>query len=683
MKISYAWLKDFVDLKGVTSQRAAELLTTHSFETEVSEKNVLNIELLANRVADAASHIGIARELAAILSRKLKFKQFESLSRFKIQDSLQDRAFGLQARFKVNVQTPYCRRYMAAVLEGVRVAQSPKWMQERLIACGLRPINNLVDATNYAMLETGQPLHVFDKEKIKNQSAKSKINEAEIFIREAEQGEKFESLDKQNYILNKGDVVIADNDGILALGGIKGGKKAEIDNNTNRIALESANFDPIAVRKTSARLALKTDSYWRFEHNLSPFLAELGLTRAIELISEIAGGNATTIIDIYPKPLKEKIITMLHARFQELLGIDLKPYDIIDPLESLGFKVSYTPPITHYSISVPLWRQDVELVEDIAEEVVRVYGLERAPSILPNAVMSVSRANADYEFEKLIKDFSQKSGLCETYTYSFVSEDDRANFGFKNIFALGNPISADYKYLRPSISINLLKNAETALSHQPEAALFEVGAVFSGNRGEERHWAGVIASRESQNVFLSAKGFLEAIFEKLGFDKEDWSFVNEEFVFAEKYRGAKIKINNEIAGYIFQTRQSLIDAYNINWPAAIFEINLALLRQLVSEEREFEPLPRYPAITRDISIVVPNDFLTDEAVRLMQLADLKHIEDIELADYYQNESLGENMKSLTFHIIFRAPDKTLADKDVDAEMRKIISLLEKKNIAIR
>jgi len=497
MKVSYNWLQEYISGKLPKPEKVAELLTMHSFEAESVEKvgkdSVLDVAVLPNRAHDCLSHIGAAKELAAIL--KSRIKKYEL--RIKEDGKTKTSDF---ISIEIRDQEK-CPLYSARVILDVKVGPSPKWLKERLETLGQKSINNVVDATNYVMLETGQPTHVFDFDKIENMqiqnskfknqndNAKSK-NIKKIIIRRAKRGEDIKMLGGGEYKLTEQDLVIADNDGVLAIAGVKGGVKAEVTGETKNIVLESAYFEPSGVRATSKRIGLRTDASARFENGVVPTLAASALDRAADLIAELAGGKVAGAV---AKAGKVKFsparIFFTPDGINKLLGTDISDKEIFAILKRLGFSVGrHTMPHraigcddsaplsafaggkakNGYMAIAPEERLDVSIFQDLAEEVGRVYGFENIPSVLPESVLIPAPRNDELVVSDKIKTILFGAGFCETYSRSFVGDKylDIFSFDKKSAATVSNPMSLDHKYLRPSLLFHLIGNVAENLKHQ-------------------------------------------------------------------------------------------------------------------------------------------------------------------------------------------------------------------------
>ncbi len=677
MKFSFPLIKKLVP----TAKNKRELikkLNAHFFEAEEAGGNALEISIPPNRFSDAASHWGIAKEISAIYSRNFRTQNPKP----KTQN-----LGSAKAPFKIEIQNKkLCPRYMAQYFEKVKIGPSPKWMKGVLIDCGLRPINSVVDIMNYAMLETGQPLHAFDYDKL-TQSADRK---AQIIVRRAKKGEKITTLDDKIYQLDENILVIAggfkmdsrkklekDSGAVLAIAGIKGGKNAEVDKNTKRIIVESANFNGANIYRASKILKLSTDASLRFSHNISPELTAMGLNRAAQLLLEIAGARAGQIADVNFVKARKKFIKFDLDKFNEFIGLRLDIKSCRKYLELLGFKISRPPSIirnqSSFLVEVPAIRCDIEVFEDLAEEIMRLYGYDRLESSPPRIHLTPS----GFEDRIILKDKARKiligTGLNEVSNYAFIGEADLA-FGkeWKNTTVeLANPISSQFKYLRPSLTVGLLKNIESNLRFFDEVKIFEIGNVFFKKKDDklaEKLTLGIVlASKNKKHAFFELKGIIKEFFGKVGLSDYLMPEIDKGDNFLQPGEILKIESGRVVIGYLGGINKDFIKDN-----AALAEIDLGRLLKLVSEEHEYRPLSKYPSMMRDVSILVEPGARVGEIIQAIQESDLKYIEDVDLIDEFELEL----KRSLTFRVIFQAENRTLTEQEVNREMEKIVKMLK-------
>ena len=623
MIFSYNWLQSFFQKKLPSPNKLAELLTMRSFEVAEIKKAgrdfIFDIDILPNRAHDCFSHLGIAKEIAAILNLKLKTPSFAKASAGK-KDFVSVEVGGQQA----------CPRYAAKVITDVKVGSSPQWLKDRLAVCGLNSINNIVDIANYVMLEIGQPLHAFDAEKLEGQK---------IIVRFARKGEKITTLDNQRFDLDTDILVIADAKKPVAIAGIKGGKEPEVDKETKIIVLESANFNPQVIRQGSKKLNLKTDASLRFEHGLDPNLAESAINRAAYLMAELAGGKiAKGLVDVYLKKVYPKRIKLDLNYLETLLGVKISAKEIKSIIERLDFKLKGS------LVVIPTFRQDVYLSEDLIEEIGRIYGYGRIPAVFPVGSLAPAKRNLDIFWEDKTKDILKELGFTEAYNYSFVSQSGA------NSIELENPISKEHRYLRESLITNLQKNIKLNKNNFKEIRIFELGKVFSRPNKEENMVAGIVLN----GSFYDIKGTVEALLNRLGIS--DIKYIES----AEK--SAAVKVGQESIGLIGENH---------------FEINFDKLKKIASEEVVFQPISRYPSAVRDLAILVPRNTKVVDVLNRINIAGGALVKDVDLFDMYEGEELPQGKKNLAFHIVYQSETRTLKSKEVDEIHQKIIKTLEK------
>jgi phenylalanyl-tRNA synthetase beta chain len=642
MLFSYNWLQSYFKQKLPSPEKLAEILTLHFAEVESVEKKgqdfVLDIDVRSNRASDCFSHLGIAREIAAILKSEIR----NSKSEIKEDKKLKAKDF---ISVEVRIQRA-CPRYIARVITGVKVGPSPKWVKDRLISCGLRPINNVVDAANYVMLETGQPLHAFDFEKIDGKK---------IIVRFAKKGEKITTLDGGKYDLNNNVLVIADLKESLAIAGIKGGKKAEINEKTKTIVLESANFNQRIIRQASRAINLKTDASLRFEHGLDPNLAGIAIDQVAGLIQKIGRGKTVQLIDVYPKKVLPKKIKLDLDYVRSLLGIEMTNEEIKSILGRLGFKIG-----SQNLVEAPTKRLDVLIQENLIEEVGRIYGYEKIKAIFPVVSLASPETNEDIFWEDAAKNILKEAGFSEVYNYSFVGEQGKLE--------LENPLSSEFRYLRPGLIPNLLKNIKTNQKNYKEIRIFELGKIFNPPNIEKRTLTGVITG----NAFYEAKGVVDLLLNRLGIGKIWRGGYNE----CQTQGCAEIKVNEEKVGFLSEIAPKILKDLKIESKVAVFDLDFEKLQKLCSQEMVYRQIPKFPSACRDLAILVPLEVRVGDVLNKIKAGGGEMLRDIDLFDIYEGKNLPEGKKNLAFHLVYRAEDRTLASKEIDDLQNKIVKSLE-------
>ena len=638
MKFSFNLIKKLAPGK-YDAQTLAEELNLKSFETAYLGGDVLDVSVSPNRFSDAASHLGIAREASVIFDDKLadplaKTPKLETgkIPQVKIQDS------------------KLCPRYLAAYAEKIKVGPSPKWLKEFLDTCGIRSINNVVDVMNYVMLEVGQPLHAFDADKLNGG----------LQIRKAKKGEKIETIDNQKFNLDSDILVIADGKGPQAIAGIKGGKLAEVSGQTKRILVEAANFNGANIYQSSKKLGLRTDASIRFMHDLSPALAALGMNRALALLKETAGAKIYNPLDIYPKKQSKKLLKLDMDKISRLIGFDFQEKDLEKLFAKLGFIKEKG------LLAVPAFRNDIENLEDLAEEAARFADYNKLPARAPAVALMAAEEEEQVLLKDKIRDFLKGAGFSEVYNYSFISGSaagiaPKSALGFEKAAELANPISGQFAYLRDSLAPGLRRNLEDNLRFSDSARIFEIGKIFGSAKNGIQEKLILGAGIIGPDSLLELKGLIDEMLNQLGLADYSMPDLNLTSKLLNPQEALRIETDeHQVLGYLGTLRGIR--------NGAILEIDLEKLLKEVDEEREFEPLPKYPAIIRDLSILVGSSARVGQILNLLSGFNPKIVEDVDLADLYEDPKLGENKKSLTFRIIFRADDHTLTDQEVDREM---------------
>jgi len=646
----------------------------HFAEVEEVKKEggdfTLDIDVRPNRAGDCFSHLGIGREIAAILSYKLEVPKIALK---------EDKKINAKDLISVRVKDiSGCQRYAARVVTGVKIGPSPAHIQARLKVCGLRPINNIVDIANYVMLETGQPLHAFDLKKLEGR---------QIIVRFARPKEKIITIDGGEYNLNEKVLVIADAKKPVAIAGIKGGKFPEITEKTETVVLESANFNQKIVRHGSAQINLKTDASLRFEHGIDPNLAEFAVNRAASLIGEIAGGKiARGLIDFYPRKVFPSKIFLDLNYLKDFLGREIPKKEIIKILNNLEFKTKEIRK-NIFEVLIPTRRLDVKLSEDLIEEIGRIYGYEKIPALPPFGAMVSPKRNENIFWQDAVKNILKEAGFSEVYNYSFLGEKEIENLGYDSgdLIEIANPLSFNQQYLRPTQILNLLKNVKENLKYFNEIKIFELGKIFNKKIKERWMVTGIISKRKkdkSAELFFEIKGVVDSLLNGLGissilYDQYRPTPQSSKIKIWNRQRCAEIKVNErEEIGFLGEIEPTLLLDLGIEGSVAVFDVNFEKLQKIASEEQEYRPISQHPAAVRDIALLVPQDVLVDEVLGKIEIAGGKLVQDVDLFDIYEGEELPDGKKNLAFHVIFQAKDRTLKTEEINNVLEKIIETLE-------
>ncbi len=680
MKVSYQWLQAYVNLDGLKGgvSALAEALTGVGLAVEeiqeLENDFIIDLEVTTNR-PDCLNHLGIAREIAAQFRLQLKSPDFSP------PQNGADESTSLAADVTIeNFQL--CPRYAARVLSDFTIGESPDWLKERLEAVGQRPINNIVDITNFVLLEMGHPLHAFDYDKLK---------EHRIIVRTAEAGERLTTLDGFERELDSSMLVIGDASRPVAIAGIMGGEESEISQDTRTILLESAYFDPASVRKTAKNLSLGTEASFRFERGADPEIPVKALNRTCRLIQEIAGGvMAGPVIDEYPNPPARNSVQLRSQRIAQVLGVEIDPEFVTDTLARLEFVASKTEKNIW---QVPSFRVDVGLEEDLVEEVGRHYGYDRIESTYPNAP-GVGSFLATDGHDRVLTRALEGFGFLEAFNYVFTNPSREALFGNSALSqaAISNPLSEEDSHLSVSLVPGLVEALRRNLNHgNKNVRLFELGKVFIPDASEDgvgpqESWRlGLVATgafyqpfwntAQDEFHFHHLKGIVEALLEKLGREGEfqdvsDISFLHPGI-------SASVAVDGELCGALGQLHPRLQDAFKFLHSVYVAELFLEPLHGHPLPQPRYEPLERLPSVQRDLSFIVDKEVEYARMLSVVEKLGIPELHDIELIDLYQSSTLPQGKVSLAIRLTFASPKKTLTQEEVNRSTEEIASLLEK------
>ena len=613
---------------------------------------------------DLWGHLGMAREVAAILGRKLKDPVLPAL----LPEG--------PAAVKIQIEDlNLCLRYSALVFDNVAVKPSPLWLQSRMTAIGLNPISNIVDMTNFIMAELAQPMHAFDADLLEGDT---------IFIRPAEPGERFVALNDEEYVLTPANLVIADAAGAIALGGVIGGQRSAISAKTRRVILESANFQASSIRKTSAAIKLRTDASMRFEKAQDPASTVRGLARAIELLSEIApgmtlvGGVADQRKHIPPPAPIRLPLDWLDRK----LGRTVAPDEVRRILESLAFAVAEPEPRV-FSVTVPSWRatKDVSIKDDLLEEVGRMVGYDSISPTAPLVAAAVPPANPERAFQHNVRGLFADLGFTEVYNYSFIGEEDARAFGFDPAahVRVGNPIASDQALLRTSLLPGVVRNVRENAKHRDSFRLFEIGMEVHP-RGDELpeeipHLMAAIYDRQGDG----AAGLAELRRAAACLMPGAQAAITEARPFEHPVRSAAVQWKGQTVGRVFELHPIQMEFGR----AAILDLDLRLVRELSAGEVRYAPIRRYPSSAFDLSVIAaPRECVGDLQSAMAALAG-PLLESIEFVREYSGPPLKEGQKSVSFRLTVGSPDRTLSSEDAAATRARIIEGMRAKGHDLR
>lgn len=630
---------------------------------------VMQLEITPNR-ADCLSLIGVAREIRAATGNPLKLPSAKGPS------------YGERIPTSVTIDAPsLCRRYAARAIQGVNIGASPEWLQRRLKSVGVGVINNIVDVTNFVLMEYGQPLHAFDYHK---------LVENRIVVRTAVEGERLTTLDEIERELTPDMLVIADAEKPVALAGIMGGYDSEITAETCDVLLESAYFNPASVRATSKAFGIHTEASYRFERGTDPGAVIAALDRAAHLIAELAGGTICEgVVDVYPGETPPCEIQLRPARVNFILGTAIEAAEMVEILTRLGFHVAPADADT-YQVTVPTFRADVTREIDLVEELARVYGYDNIPTTLPKGDIPVPMPNAKTEVRKQVKNCLLASGMMEAVNYSFcapacfdgirLNEKDARRAAVQ----LRNPLSPEMSLLRTTLLPSLLDNARHNHNHQIDTiALFEMSTVFLGADEPERV-AGILAGEMGGGVygdayrapdFLDIKGIVEGMLEVCGI--ADYTLARTDEPTFHPGRNAAVLLSDERVGIFGEAHPAVLENYDLPYKAYLFEFDLEALTAAAAFAKRFEPISIYPKVQRDLAIVLDAKIPADKPAALIRATGGELVESVRLFDVYDGEQVPDGKKSLAYTIAYHAATETLTDKAVNRLHEKVVKRLNR------
>ena len=647
-----------------------------SFELGMDVRDVLGIndaliefEITSNR-PDCRSIIGIAREAAVTLGKELKYPEI------KVQ------ACDEEMSFEIDIQTDLCKRYCGRVVKDVKVGPSPYWMQRKLIEAGMRPISNIVDITNYVMLELGQPLHAFDLDDIKYNK---------MTVKMAEEGEKFTTLDGVERTLTSDMLVIGNQDKTLDLAGIMGGENSEIKDTTTSIFIEGASFAKENIRATSKKLGLRTEASSRFEKGIDINLAEEAVNRACQLIEELGCGTVLNgMLDYYPQKEEVQKVTVNPVRINKLLGVNVPMDQFINILESLKFKCNLVSSEV-LELEVPTFRLDITEDADILEEIARIYGYDNIPSASLEGNATAGVKTEKQKFIDNVKSNSIACGLNEILTYSFVSPRgvDKINLPAddekRNFVKIMNPLGEETSVMRTTLIPNMLDVISTNISHKvEEVSAFECGNTFIPQEGlpiETKKYCVGMYGKEVD--FFVLKGVIESVLNNVGLKGYEIEPETTNLTF-HPGRCAKIVYNNIYIGTFGELHPNVIENYNLGQRVYVAEINIDTVFENLNLTKSYNPLPKYPSTSRDIALIVKDEVFVKQIEDIIKANGEDLVESYKLFDVYKGAQIEEGHKSIAYSITYRSKDKTLTDEDVAKVHEKILSeLSEKLNANLR
>lgn len=679
-----SWIREFLKTDAKPAQIAKYLsLCAASVEKVEKLKDdwLYHVEITTNRV-DMASVFGLAKDASAVLPR------------FNIKAELKNppkSAVNLQFKPKVDyldaqVTNPdLCPRFTAALLENATIKPSPPLIRQRLEKCGIRALNNVVDVSNYVMLELGQPMHTFDYDKIADHK---------MIMRTSKKGESIVTLDGTKRMIPEGSIVIEDGRGrIIDLCGIMGGQNSAIDENSKRVLLFVQTYDPVRIRTTCQKMAFRTDAASLFEKSLDPQNVLYALEQAVHLLEKITQGQAIkSVIDIYPKPLKSKTLNFDTLLVEKILGVKIPLKEIVEILKSLGFHCQPTARDHQLSVTVPSFRSnDVAIPEDLVEEVARLFGYHNLPSSLPTGEIPQNPSDADLSWEKEAKQALKYWGFSENYNYSMVSQKALENTGFnpQKTLKISNPLNDDLTHLRPSLLPSLLLAYVKNQYLEENLGLFELSKVYLPQKDSLPEEKTMLSGILTGEKFLETKGVIESLLGDLGVNNLQFLPIADDSQLAitlwHQTKSAIIVINytrersdrsiikiegrREIIGTFGQIRPQVLSELTIKGQVTGFDLDFSQIAKLATKIKKYYPLAKYPPIIEDLAVIAGQKILTGDIIKAIKSVS-PLIVSVSLWDIYEN--------SKTFRLIYQSLTKTLEDREVEKIRKKVIETLEKK-----
>lgn len=682
MRLSLDWLRDYVKLPE-TGAEVARLLTEHSFETTVLSaeggEELLDADVLPNRVSDCLSHVGVARELGAILGRKVSWPVL-TLPKLRANKP----SFTLRV-----ANATLCPRLLAVQLEGVRGdAESPPWMRRRLQAVGVRPQNLVVDVTNYVLWEIGQPTHAFDARSIGRT----------LGVRPSRQGERIRTLDGVERTLPDDVLVLTSDDKPIDVAGLMGGQEASVRDDSSAIVLTSALFDRVAVRKASQVLRLRTDASDRYSKGRTAAHVEAGTARVVALLQKLSGARVTARADTVTRKAEQRVVRVRPREVSMLLGLSVPPATQKKILVSLGCRVAGSA--REFRVTPPLFRTDLGISQDIAEEVGRVLGLEKIPAVAPRALLQAVAPPDEVLTTRALQDRLRAAGWTETLSYSFSFEEETLALGLDRVEhqKLVNPLNRDQIRLRVSLLPNLLHQACAGAKRVPVLRWYEIGRVYPSAVEKFGNWKareplrasgllvrrGEVPDTQRQRDFYDTKGVVEDLLTSLGlsdvrFDAFEPS-PQKSFLYVWRTgqcAEARVGERDEV-GVVGAVSSEVLERIGIRGSVIAFDLDLSKLLVLEREVRTYVPPLPYPTVIRDLSILVPDTVLVDTLMEAIDHAGAPLVQDVDFVDFYEGDHLPESRRSVTLRVTYGSPKRTLRDAEVNEAHDKVCAHLEEK-----
>ena len=636
---------------------------------------IFELEITPNR-PDCLSHIGIAREVAAYYNRKVKYPVIE------IAETIES----VNTVIKVNIEDKErCKRYLGRVIKNVKIKESPEWLKTRIRAMGLNPINNVVDVTNFVMFEYNQPMHAFDLDKV----------EGNITIRAAKENEEITTLDGVERVLKNGELVIADDEKAIAIGGVIGGQNTQIDSDTKNIFVEVAYFTPENIRRESRDLGIFTDSAYRNERGMDVENLAVVMNRAVSLLAEVAEGEVLSeVIDKYVEKPKRAEISLNLEKLNKFIGKTLTYEEVGKILTHLDIELKPLGDGTTLLIP-PSYRADLTRPADIYEEVIRMYGFDNIEAKMPVMSIESGEENTNFKISRIVREILKELGLNEVINYSFIPKFTKELFNFgEEVIEIKNPLSEDMAVMRPTLLYSLIANVRDNINrNQTDLKLFEISKTFKklgeGQNGlaiEDLKIALILSGREEKNLwnqsksdynFYDLKGYLEFLLERLNVTKYSLTRLTNNKNF-HPGASAEIKIGEDVIGVLGELHPNLVNYFGIKREKVFFaELNLTSLLKYIKIKVNYETISKYPEVLRDLAITLDRSVLVGEMVKEIKKK-VNLIEKIDIFDVYSGDKIDKDKKSVAMSIVLRDKNRTLTDEDIDKAMTAILELIKDK-----
>ncbi|MBI3378206.1 MAG: phenylalanine--tRNA ligase subunit beta [Nitrospirae bacterium] len=674
MRVPFDWLKEFVDITK-SPEEVADMLTMAGLEVEAVEKLdgdfVFEVNVTPNR-PDCLSIIGIARELATAINLPLKHPEHD------IKEEASD------AGFKIEIlDADLCHRYAGRVIKGVKIAPSPDWLRNRITKCGIRTINNIVDITNYVLMESGHPLHAFDLNTLKGKSIKVALAEEDCNI---------VTLDGIERKLPPDALLIWDAKNPVAIAGVMGGAETEVSDFTHDVFLESAYFEPASVRRTSRALGLKSESSYRFERGTDIEALSNALDRAAYLIRQVSGGMVYKKVDVYPKRFVPVTVDVRYDRVNKVLGTEIPDKEMVDIIKRLGLAVDLHK--DYFTVEPPAFRTDLKTEADIIEEIARIYGYQNIRTTIPKAAISGGNPDRKQACAIRIKDVVRKAGFNEAINYSFMAETDLDIFDItaedrrRRAVSIKNPLKKESSLLRttliPSLVENFMRNFSRGIR---DIRIFELSRVFEdigrplpleimclgGVYYRERKPS--LWKEEAQGFYI-VKGMIEDLFGDLHIKGYAFSPSSEPFL--HPGQSCEIRISGSRIGFLGAVSPMVVEKLDLKVPKpeiVVFEIDLDRLVSLIPASMEYSPIPKFPCIERDIAIIVDDTLRAFDIENLIRAYPSELIEDVSIFDFYKGRNIPDEKKSLAFTVRYRSDNRTLTEAEVEEMHLNIVKYI--------